>query len=148
MQMQRLQKLMDSGGELIRELDDPEVRQQVGVHLRDLSSLASKAALAQRDAYGRWALHRVGRCFERAVEHVGTVTDDQAKMDETLVDTLGEVNPALLSAEAGRAYSEVLEYFLSKLYAPSKEKNFEKPGARLRVLKRLAQHPKQALAKF
>ncbi len=147
-QLQRVQKLMDGAGEVLRELDDPGVRRIAGGLLRELGELASKAAAAQREAYGRWAINLVQQCFERASQHIKVTGNDEEGMDDTIVTILGDVNPALLSTEAGRAYTEVLEYFLAKLYAPGKDKGFDKPGARLRVLKRLAQSNKAALSDF
>lgn len=147
-QLQRLQRLMDSAGEVIRELDDPATRRDAGAHIRMLNDLTARAATAQREAYARWALSRVEHCFERASQYIKVTGDDEERMGDTIVDLLGEVNPAMLSTEASRAYSEVLEYFLSKLYAPGKDKGFNKSGARLNVLRRLAMHEKSTVTEF
>lgn len=148
-QLRRLQQLMENVGEVLRELDDSEVRKLAGAYLRELSELANFTTTAQREAYVAWALSRIQLCFDRGLTHIKKPFDDQKSMDETVVSFLEDINPSLLSAEASRAYTEVLEYFLSKLYAPGKENGFDKPGSRLRVLKRLAQSSKKlTLAAF
>lgn len=147
-QLTRLQKLMETTGELLRGLDDPNVRREAADRFRELNELAGHATAAQRNDYNGWALLRIQDCFGRALLHIGAVTDDEESMDDTLRDRLGEVNPALLSTEVSRAYSEVLEYFLGKLYAPGRDKGFDKKGARLHLLKRLAQSNKLSLADF
>jgi hypothetical protein len=147
-QIERLQQLSEECGEMLRKLEDEAARAKASKLLREVNELGGRALSAQRDAYNAWALKQIEQCFNRAQSHVKVTGDDEEAMDDEIYKALGPITPGHLPAEVSRAYSEVLEYFLSKLYAPGKDKGFYKQGSRLNLLRRLAQATKTPLSMF
>lgn len=147
-QLARLQRISESASEALRELDDPTTRRDAMTWLHEVAQLGQHTSAKQRDAYNEWALERTRIGFTKALPHIKVTGNDEEAMDRELQDALDPISTAFLSAEVSRAYSEVLEYFLAKLYAPGKDKGFDKEGARLHLLKRLARATKKTPSDF
>lgn len=147
-QIDRLRSMIEAANEVWRELETREQRSEAQQWIRKFTKSLETAHESQRRAYSWWALRRVESCFSAALKHKGTVWDDKDKMGLALIEEIGEVNPALLSAEVSRAYSEVLEHFMSKLEAPDAGASFDKAGSRLHALKQIATHSKKKLSAF
>lgn len=147
-QIARIRAFMRRMQEVLPKLTHTGVARDAAQRLDRLNEQLHDTAMLQQRRYNEWAMEAIETGYKHSRQHVGVVTDDEKKIANVLVSNLGPVDPRLLTNEVHRCYSEVFEDMFKKLKGPSDEKDFEKDGSKLRVLKDVFEMQKRALSDF
>jgi len=137
-QLERIAEVQKSLHMALPRLTHPDFANRAMIQTEELANLHVAASRAQHQAYNRWALQRIRSAYDECFGTLGTFVNDKPEMSKKLGKLLGAIDLRFATGEVQRCYSEVLEYYLSKLKGPGKKDSFDVEGSKLEALKQMA----------
>ncbi len=135
-QIRRIQVLMRALQDVLPKLNHQDVAKKAIVVAEEFSNLMTVASQKQQRAYNEWAMTLLKKAMKEGDVHTGVI-DDEVSLGKSMENNFGPIDTRLLTQEVHRCYTEVFEHLFSHLDKPDNENDFEKPGAKLKLLRDL-----------
>ena len=123
---------------MLSQLQTQNFQQKAVETIEQLSDQLDKLQTRRQQAYNKYALHYVAKALEAGVEQTGVLGDSKI-LAKVMIKHLGKIDRMYLTEEVNRAYSEVFELLFGNLKKAKSQEDFDEPGRKLHMLKRMAE---------
>jgi len=131
----------------LSQLQTRNLQQKAVGLIEQLSDQMEELHTRRQQAYNKYALHYIAKALKEGVSQTG-VMGDKKLLSEAMITHLGKINRQYLTEEVSRAYSEVFELLYGKLRKAKSKEDFDEPGRKLHLLKRMADRDSSPIDSF
>ena len=146
-QIELLSIIMRALQEVLSKLNHQDVSNKAVSFAEKLNGLMNEARNAQSKRYNGWVMDRMKAAMEIGDRYTGII-DKEIDLCNNMLYIFGQIDTRFLTQEVNRCYSEVFEHLFSHLHKPKSEKDFEREGSKLKLLKDIFEHNKLSVQNF